>query len=140
MNLLPVLYLPSIVAWWICHCRVYLDLTSLYTDLISFHHICWFLLLEAFLLTLTLEVYPCFKVVWDRQLLFISLIVAYPYFQLWHTIYQHSSHSSRKWINLFFAMLYAVYAFGSAGVACWVIFAHSFPTFLTIAASVEQVP
>lgn len=45
-----------------CPCRVYLDLTSLYTDLISFDHLRSFLLLEAFLFTLTLEVYPCFKV------------------------------------------------------------------------------
>jgi hypothetical protein len=134
-------YVPSIVAWWIfLHCRVYLDLTSLYTDLISLHHICWFLLLEAFLLTLTLGVYPCFKVIQDHQLLLFPLFtITYSCFQLWHTVYQQSSDSSRKWINLFFAMLYAVYVLGSAGVVCWVVFGHSFPTFLTIAASVEQV-
>ena len=135
-------YVPSsTVVGLYYHCRVYLDLTSLFTDLISFHHICSFLLLEAFLLTLTLEVYPCFKVRWDHMQLFPGLIIIIIMIvsQLWHIVYQQSSGSNRKWSNLFFVVLYALHVLGSAGVVCWVIFTHSFPTFLTIAASVEQV-
>ena len=61
--------------------------------------------------------------------------------QIWHSLYNWSSESSRsrKAINIFFALLYVVYVLGSAAVVCWVIYAHSLPTFPTIAASVEQV-
>ena len=79
----------------IYHCRVYLDLTSLYTDLISFHHICSFLLLETFLLTLTLEVYPFFKVATlGSSLLYPWLTIPYPCFPaVAHNL------SAKFWLN-----------------------------------------
>ena len=42
--------------------RVRLDLTNLYTDFVSLHHFCLFLVVETCLLSLTLFIHPCFKV------------------------------------------------------------------------------
>lgn len=124
--------------------RVRLDLTNLYTDFVSFHHLCLFLLVEVFLLSLTLFIHPCFKVgilfyhrLWLGCVHFMCNLLS----QLWHSLYNWSSGSSgsRRTVNVVFVLFYALYVLGSASIVCWVIYSHSFPTFPTIAASVEQV-
>ena len=122
--------------------RVRLDLTNLYTDFVSLHHFCLFLVVESCLLSLTLFIHPCFKV-WLKSShhgLFVSLYFITSFvLQLWHYLYKGSSGSSRRGINIFFVVLYALYVLGSAAMVCWVIYTHSFPTFAAIATSVEQV-
>lgn len=129
--------------WWWIHfdCRVHLDLTNLYT---SFHHLCLFLLLEVYLLTLTFFIHPCFKVGVRLQLsldlsVHVHVCIHVLYLQLWQFLYERSSASISGGVNLFFIILYAAYVLGTAAVVCWAIYTYSFPTFPTIAASVEQV-
>ena len=70
---------------------------------------------------------PCTKVLSIKS---YTICVYILLLQLWHSLYNWSSGSSRnkKAINVFFALLYVVYVLGSAAVVCWVIYAHSLPS------------